>query len=143
MSATQCSSKGGFCYREQSSTDPVSPGKIGGAEKICRGGYTPHNFQKETGLPKENIVREKDLFTGALSVWRLGGPHPFGVDDVVGLLEGGGPKDNILWRIFAPRAQDIRATAGENIRGEFCVVDDTDCGPGKERHPAHAVIALC
>lgn len=141
MNSCPCTSDEGLCSRERESADPVSPGKVADSERICRGGYRPDN-RKADGEPRDNIVREKDLYFGSLSVWRVGGPHEFRVADVVGVLKGVGPKDNELWRIFAPGVKAIRSTAGEGLRNEFCVVDDTDCGRN-ERHPAHAVIALC
>jgi hypothetical protein len=132
---------GQLCSQEEAFLDPVSLGKVSDAEMICRGGYAPDNVKKADGQPRDNIVREKDLYQGSLSVWRVGGPHKFEVADVVTVLKNGGPKDSSLWRIFAPAAGAIRSTAEQ--RGEFCILDDTNCGSTKERHPAHAVIGLC
>jgi len=68
----------------------------------------------------------------------------FTLADVILQVEQGGPPENKLWKIFAPSAGDIRSLSIEGMAPpNFCIIDDTDCGPPLGNHSEHASIAFC
>lgn len=136
-----CPKDGTPCVREVEWVDPLGTPVISDDEFICRAGYSPMH-RKADGEPKPSLIRLPDLQAGTLSVWRLNGPAQFSVADAVEELAPKAPAPNSLWTLFAVPASEIRRFLPEDGARLFCVINDTDCGNGKQ-HQAHAAIAVC
>lgn len=132
-----------LCPLECDWRDDISPGPIGASEELCRGAFSPTHIQRSTGEIKGAVIPSSHLFSGHVSVWRVGGTTQFTFDDVCNEIATRAPADGrVLHMVCIATAEKVRGVSGmEECRGGLCVVDDTDCGNG--RHPAHAHIRLC
>ncbi|MCK1517126.1 hypothetical protein IVB22_32410 [Bradyrhizobium sp. 190] len=124
------------CAREKAHVDPVSPGKIDDQETLCRAGYTMHD---RNGNPRISLIRSNELASGELSVWRLKPPRTELVE-ILEVLDARKPNQQELLWIFGVKAKEVR---GMLAASPLCAIDNTDCGPELDRHPAHAVLAGC
>lgn len=133
------------CASEQVSQDEVSPGPVGDLEYVCRAAYGKKMHYNASGRLRPSFVKNNDLLSGSLSVWRRHSGSEEELTTIRGIVSGYAPAESSLYDMFGALAKDIRAvrSAQKPDTQALHVYDDcrTDNNGGK--HPNHAVIAIC
>lgn len=133
------------CANEHESHDEVSPGPVEDREFVCRAAFGKAMHYNASGKVKTSFVKNGDLLSGSLSVWRRRTAGDEEITTIQGIVAGYSPQNNILYDLFGALAEDVRAVRAP-LKPEtqaLHIYDDcrTDNNGGK--HPNHAVIAIC
>lgn len=130
------------CPHECKPRHPISPGTVDDVETICRGASEPMHYNK--GKIKNSVIKNSDLLTGALSVWRVSERSGATMQEVVQQIQSSVPQPNQLKELLGAAAGAIRAIGtGAGAPRALCILDDCAINAKGDAHPAHAHIALC
>lgn len=134
------------CACEAICQHPRSPGLVQDNEDVIRGGYDPQAIRNDKVTAQ--LIRNRDLLGGCLSVWRCTRPNGLDKNGVLAQLNDLKPQNSRLAAMFSAKAMDIRALRikdGASPLCEiriFCVKDDCKTDENGAWHPDHATIAL-
>ncbi|WP_343683939.1 hypothetical protein [Asticcacaulis sp.] len=131
------------CNRENVSLGPPSRGQIANTESVIRVVYDPLHLNPKKTRIKAGVIRESDLLTGQLSVWRTSPTDPENLAETKSYLTATKPEGQEIRHFVSIWVGEIRRMTGLDGQRLFCVRDDTRIDEIGGRHAEHATISFC